>query len=68
MAVQSLPPEQFTVDGTVSVLDTLECIHEGDVVHYGLTGYRWMSTVGDLSAMYDKIDPVLACQGSGFRT
>ena len=27
----------------------------------GPGGFRWMSTVGDLSAMYDEIDPALAC-------
>ena len=26
-----------------------------------LVVFRWMSTVGGLSAMYDKIDPALAC-------
>ena len=64
MVVQSLPPEQFaqfTGTNTVTVLDKLELIQEGDVARYGPDGFRWMSTVGDLSAMYDEIDPALAC-------
>ena len=63
--MQSLPPGQFTVTDTVAVraavLDKLEFIQEGAVACYGPGGFRWLSTVGDLSAMYDKIDPALAC-------
>ena len=65
MAVQSLPPGQFTVTNTVAVLDKLELIQEGAVARYGLGGLRWMSTVGDSSAMYDEIDPALACVKAG---
>ena len=54
MVVQSLPPEQFTVTNTVAVLDKLELIQEGAVARYGPGGFRWMSTVGDLSAVYDE--------------
>ena len=61
MVVQSLPPEQFTVTNTVAVLDKLELIQEGGVARYGPGGFRWMSTVGVLSAMCDEIDPALAC-------
>ena len=61
MVVQSLPPAQFTVTNTVAVLDKLELIQEGAVARYGPGGFRWMSTVGDLSAMYDEIDPALEC-------
>ena len=61
IAVQPLPPEQFTVTNTAAVLDKLECIQEGVVALYGPGGFRWMSTVGDLSAMYDEMDPALAC-------
>ena len=61
MVVQSLPLGQFTVTNTVVVLDKLELIQEGAVACYGPGGFRWMSTVGDLSAMYDEIDCALAC-------
>ena len=61
MVVQSLPPGQFTVTNIVAVLDKLELIQEGAVARYGPAGFRWLSTVGDLSAMYDEIDPALAC-------
>ena len=61
MVVQSLPPGQFTVTNTVAVLNKLELIQEGAVARYGPGGFRWLSTVGDLSAMYDEIDPALAC-------
>ena len=57
MVVQSLPPEQFTVTTTVAALDKLEYIQEGAVARYGPVDFRWMSTVGDMSAMYDEIDP-----------
>ena len=42
------------------LLDKLELIQGGAVARYGPGGLRWMSTVGDLSAMYDEIDPALA--------
>ena len=45
----------------MAVLDKLELIQEGDVARHGPGGFRWMSTVGDLSAMYDEIDPALVC-------
>ena len=61
MVVQSIPPGQFTVTNPVAVLDKLELIQEGAVARYGPGGFRWLSTVGDLSAMYDEIDPALAC-------
>ena len=47
MVVQSLPPEQFTVTTTVSVLHKLELIQEAAVARYGPGGFRWMSTVSD---------------------
>ena len=63
MVVQSLSPGQFTVVGTLTVLNKLMCIQEGAVHRYGPGGFRWVCTVGDLSssAMYDEVDPVLAC-------
>ena len=64
MVVQSLPPGQFTVANTVAVLDKLELMQEGAVVCYGPGGFCWLYTVGDLSAMYDEIDPALACDKS----
>ena len=48
-----------SVTNTVAVLDKLELIQEGAVAHYGPGGIRWLSTVGDLSAMYDEVDPAL---------
>ena len=61
MVVQSLPPGQFTVTNTEAVLDKLELIQEGAVARYGPGIFRWLSTVGDLPAIYDEIDPALAC-------
>ena len=52
---------QFTIASTVAVLDKLECMQEGAVARYGPGGFCWMSTVGDLSAMHDEIDPAPAC-------
>ena len=60
MVVQSLPPGQFKVTCTNTV-GKLECIQEGAVGRYGPFVFHWMSTVGDLSAMYDELDPALAC-------
>ena len=64
MVVQSLLPEQFVVTNTVAVLDKVVYVHcrTGRCCCSLWTWwFRWMSTVGDLSAMYDKIDPALAC-------
>ena len=61
MVVQSLPPGQFTVVDTRAVLNKLMCIQEGAVQKYGPGNFRWVCTVGDLSAMYDEVDPILAC-------
>ena len=60
MVVQSLPPGQSTVTNTVATLDKLELIQEGAAARFGPGGFRWMTTVGDLSTMYDEIDPALA--------
>ena len=48
---------------TKTVVDKLLCLQEGAVhVHrYGPGGFRWVCSVGDLSAMYDEVDPRLAC-------
>ena len=35
---------------------------EAAVAKYGRGNFRWVAMVGDLSAMYDEIDPVLACE------
>ena len=35
---------------------------EAAVARYGRGNFRWIAMVGDLSAMYDEIDPVLACE------
>ena len=59
--IQSLPPGQFTVANTADVLDKLQVIQEGAVACYGPGGVCCMSTVCDLNAMYDEIDPTLAC-------
>ena len=61
MVVQSLPPGQFTVVDTKTVVDKLLCLQEGAVCRYGPGGFRWVGSVGDLSAMYDEVDPSLAC-------
>ena len=61
MVVQSLPPGQFTVVDTKTVVDKLMCLQEGAVHRYGPGGYRWVCSMGDLSAMYDEVDPSLAC-------
>ena len=32
------------------------------MARYGRGNFRWVTMVGDLSAMYDEIDPALACE------
>ena len=64
MVVQSLPPGQFTLTNTLAVLDMFELIQEGAVACYGPSGCRWMFIVGNLSAMYDELDPALACDNA----
>ena len=61
MAAQSIPPGQFTVVDTKTVLGKLLCLQEGAIHIYGLGVFRWVSSVGDLSAMYEEVDPSLAC-------
>ena len=34
---------------------------EAAVAKYGRGKFRWVTMIGDLSAMYDEIDPALAC-------
>ena len=34
---------------------------EAAVARYGQCNFRWVAMVGDPSAMYDEIDPALAC-------
>ena len=34
---------------------------EAAVARYGQGNFRWVTMIGDLSAMYDEIDPALAC-------
>ena len=65
MGVQTLPPGQCTVVNTRTVLDELLCIQEGAVEHrYGPGGFRWVCSVGDLSAMYDEGHSNLACENA----
>ena len=33
---------------------------EAAVARYGRGNFRWVNMIGDLSAMYDEIDPALA--------
>ena len=35
---------------------------EAAVARYGQGNFRWVAMAGDLSAMYDEIDPALACE------
>ena len=60
MVVQSLPPGQFTVVDTKTVMDKLLCLQEGAVPRYRPGGFCWVCSVGDLSAMYNEVDPRLA--------
>ena len=64
MVVQSLPPAQFTVVDARTILNNLAdmCIQEGAVHRYGPgVFFRWVCTAGDLSAMYNEVNPILAC-------
>ena len=61
MVVQSLPPGQFTVVDTRTVLDKLLSIQEGAVHRYGPGGFRRVCSVGGMRAVYDEIEPNLAC-------
>ena len=60
LIVKELPEaEQFAISDTVTVTKRLR--HWKSMAHarYG-TNFRWMAMVGDVSAMYDEIDPVVA--------
>ena len=58
--VKALPAGQFTVVDTVTVLNKLRTWHQMATDRYGLQ-FRWIMMVGDISAMYDEIDPKIAC-------
>ena len=60
--VQSLPPEQFAINGAKAALTLIDMWMEAAVARYGRGNFRWVTMVGDLSAMYDEIDPALACE------
>ena len=59
--VKSLPPEQFAISSASAVLTLLDTRMEAAVARYGRGNFRWVAMVGDLSAMYDEIDPALTC-------
>ena len=61
-AVQSLPPEQFAISSAKSVLTLVDMWMGAAVARYGQGNFRWVAMVGDLSVMYDEIDPALACE------
>ena len=48
------------------LLNKLICIQDGAVHRYGPGGVCWVGAVGDLSAMYYEVDPVLACDKTEF--
>ena len=60
LMVKALPAGQFTVVDTVTVLNKLRAWHKMATDRYGLQ-FRWIMMVGDISAMYDEIDPKIAC-------
>ena len=60
--VKSLPPEQFAISSASAVLTLLNTWMEAAVARYGRDNFRWIAMVGDLSAMYNEIDPALACE------
>ena len=61
LVVRSLPPEQFAISSASAVLTLLDTRMEAAVARYSRGNFRWVAMVGDLSAMYDEIDPDLAC-------
>ena len=60
--VRSLPSEQFAISSASAVLTLIDTWMEAAVARYGRGNFRWVAMVGDLSAMYDEIDPALACE------
>ena len=63
--VKSLPQEQFSqfpISSASAVLTPLDTWMEAAVAGYGRGNFRWVGMMGDLSAMYDEIDPALACE------
>lgn len=58
--VRSLPAEQFDIDRVSSVRDAILQANTDAIAKYGRGNYRWVSLVGDLSCMYDELDPTVA--------
>ena len=54
---------QFDISSASAVLTPLiNTWMEAAVARYGQSNFRWVAIAGDLSAMYDEIDPALACE------
>ena len=60
--VRSLPPGQFDIDRVSSVRDAILQANAKAIAEYGRGNYRWISLVGDLSCMYDELDPSVAVE------
>ena len=52
---------QFAINSASAVLSLMDTWMEAAVARYGQGNFRWVTMIGDLSAMYDEIDPALAC-------
>ena len=59
--MRSLPPEQFAINSASAVLILMDTWMEAAVARYGRDNFRWVTMIGYLSAMYDKINLALAC-------
>ena len=60
--MRSLPPGQFDIDRVSSVRDAILQANSKAIDEYGRGNYRWISLVGDLSCMYDELDPSVAVE------
>ena len=51
VVVRSLPPEQFAIASTSAVLSLMDTWMEAAVARYGRGNFRWVTMIGDLSAI-----------------
>ena len=58
--VKSLPAGQFDIDRVSSVRNAILQANADAMQKHGRGRYRWVSLVGDLSCMYDELDPAVA--------
>lgn len=60
--VRSLPPKQFDIDRVSTVRQAVLRVNKEAREKFGAGGFKWISMLGDLSCMYDELNPQVAVE------